>query len=90
MKREFGSRSFYLPPGVCFGFASITSGANQSPLTAAGNDMIKPWQSIDPLLFLLVATTLEVSGDAVVRLAIYHRAGVPGRQIVTGTVSARS
>jgi small multidrug resistance family-3 protein len=27
-------------------------------------------------LFLLVATTLEVSGDAIVRLAIYNHAGV--------------
>ncbi len=35
------------------------------------------WRSFHPLVFLLVATTLEVSGDAVVRLAIFHRAGVP-------------
>ena len=30
-----------------------------------------------PAVFLLVATILEVSGDAVVRFAIYHRAGIP-------------
>ncbi len=35
------------------------------------------WQSLPPLLFLLVATLLEVSGDAIVRVAIFHRAGVP-------------
>jgi len=29
-----------------------------------------------PLIFLLVATTLEVSGDAVVRMAIYDYAGL--------------
>jgi hypothetical protein len=28
-----------------------------------------------PLIFLLIATTLEVSGDAVVRMAIYDHAG---------------
>jgi hypothetical protein len=33
------------------------------------------WQSLSALGFLLVATTLEVSGDAVVRLAIYDQAG---------------
>src|ERR1700724_3031804 len=32
-------------------------------------------QSLSALGFLLVATTLEVSGDAVVRLAIYDKAG---------------
>jgi len=32
-------------------------------------------QSLSALGFLLVATTLEVSGDAVVRLAIYDQAG---------------
>ncbi len=39
--------------------------------------MIDNWQRFPPLVFLLVATILEVSGDAVVRLAIYHRAGMP-------------
>jgi hypothetical protein len=38
--------------------------------------MIKTLQSIPIPLLLLVATTLEVSGDAVVRLAIYEHAGL--------------
>ena len=33
-------------------------------------------QNLPALAFLLVATTLEVSGDAVVRLAIYNHAGL--------------
>ncbi|GAC1464279.1 MAG: hypothetical protein PVSMB1_14390 [Gemmatimonadaceae bacterium] len=37
--------------------------------------MIKSLQNIHPLIFLLVATTLEVSGDAVVRMAIYEYVG---------------
>ena len=32
-------------------------------------------QSLSALAFLLLATTLEVSGDAIVRLAIYDQAG---------------
>jgi hypothetical protein len=31
---------------------------------------------LPPLLLLLIATTLEVSGDAVVRMAIYNHAGL--------------
>lgn len=38
--------------------------------------MFKALQSIPIQLLLLVATTLEVSGDAVVRLAIYDHAGL--------------
>jgi small multidrug resistance family-3 protein len=38
--------------------------------------MFKALQSIPIQLLLLVATTLEVSGDAVVRLAIYNHAGL--------------
>ncbi len=34
-------------------------------------------QSLSALAFLLVATTLEVSGDAVVRLAIFNHIGMP-------------
>src|ERR1700693_17549 len=34
--------------------------------------MMKSLQNIHPLIFLLVATTLEVSGDAVVRMPIYN------------------
>jgi hypothetical protein len=37
--------------------------------------MFKTLQSISIPLLLLIATTLEVSGDAVVRLAIYKYAG---------------
>jgi small multidrug resistance family-3 protein len=33
-------------------------------------------QIIQPLLFLVLATTLEVSGDAIVRIAIYNHAGL--------------
>ena len=33
-------------------------------------------QTIHPLVFLLIATTLEVSGDAIVRKAIYEHAGL--------------
>jgi hypothetical protein len=33
-------------------------------------------QSLPALAFLLIATTLEVSGDAVVRMAIYNHVGV--------------
>lgn len=33
-------------------------------------------QNLPALVFLLVATTLEVSGDAIVRLAIYNHAGL--------------
>jgi small multidrug resistance family-3 protein len=32
-------------------------------------------QTIHPIFFLLIATTLEVSGDAVIRMAIYDHAG---------------
>jgi small multidrug resistance family-3 protein len=38
--------------------------------------MFKALQSIPIPLLLLVATTLEVSGDAVARLAIYNYAGL--------------
>ena len=38
--------------------------------------MITIVQNIRPFVFLLVATTLEVSGDALVRMAIYKHAGL--------------
>ena len=38
--------------------------------------MLKTLQTIHPLVFLLIATTLEVSGDAAVRVAIYNHAGL--------------
>lgn len=33
-------------------------------------------KALYPLIFLLIATTLEVSGDAIVRLAIYNHTGL--------------
>jgi len=38
--------------------------------------MFKIMQGVHPLVFLVIATTLEVSGDAVVRMAIYNHAGM--------------
>jgi hypothetical protein len=44
-------------------------------------------QSIHPLVWLLVATTLEVSGDAIVRKAMYEHAGAARvGLIVTGAL----
>jgi hypothetical protein len=37
--------------------------------------MTKAWWGAHPLVFLLIATTLEVGGDAIVRIAIYNHAG---------------
>jgi small multidrug resistance family-3 protein len=37
--------------------------------------MLKALHHIHPLVFLLIAAILEVSGDAVVRVAIYNHAG---------------
>ncbi|MGC1522176.1 MAG: hypothetical protein WA803_11615 [Steroidobacteraceae bacterium] len=37
--------------------------------------MTKALLGAHPLVFLLIATTLEVSGDAIVRVAIYDHAG---------------
>jgi hypothetical protein len=38
--------------------------------------MMEIVQNIHPLIFLLVATTLEVSGDALIRLGIYNHIGL--------------
>jgi hypothetical protein len=38
--------------------------------------MLKLLQTLPPIVFLLVATTLEVSGDAIVRLSIYNHTGL--------------
>jgi hypothetical protein len=38
--------------------------------------MMRALQTIHPLVFLLVATTLEVSGDAIVRMALYNHVGL--------------
>jgi small multidrug resistance family-3 protein len=37
--------------------------------------MFKILQGVHPLILLVIATTLEVSGDAVLRMAIYNHAG---------------
>lgn len=37
--------------------------------------MIKTLQNIHPIIFLLIATILEVSGDAILRVSIYKYAG---------------
>ncbi|HZE43746.1 MAG TPA: hypothetical protein VE058_08185 [Steroidobacteraceae bacterium] len=37
--------------------------------------MLKSLQNVYPIVFLIAATTLEVSGDAIVRLAIYDHVG---------------
>jgi hypothetical protein len=39
-------------------------------------EAMNPSQSLSTFALLLIATTLEVSGDAVVRLSIYNHAGV--------------
>jgi hypothetical protein len=38
--------------------------------------MLKVLPNIHPLIFLLMATTLEVSGDAIVRIGIYGHSGI--------------
>ena len=43
--------------------------------TKANRTMLKILQGVNPLILLVIATTLEVSGDAVVRMAIYHHVG---------------
>lgn len=37
--------------------------------------MLKVLQNIHPLILLLIATVLEVSGDAMVRVGLYDRSG---------------
>jgi hypothetical protein len=38
--------------------------------------MVKALQVIHPLILLVMATTLEVCGDAIVRMAIYNHVGL--------------
>ena len=38
--------------------------------------MIKALQNIHPIVFLIIATTLEVSGDAIIRMCIYNHTGL--------------
>lgn len=37
--------------------------------------MLRTWQTLPPLVFLIVATVLEASGDAIVRRALYEHVG---------------
>jgi small multidrug resistance family-3 protein len=46
--------------------------------------MLKALQNIPTPLLLLIATTLEVSGDAAVRLAIYQHAGLTRIGLILG------
>jgi hypothetical protein len=48
--------------------------------------MIKPVQNTSPLVFLIGATILEVTGDALVRIAIYEHAGLA--RIAFGLIGA--
>jgi len=45
--------------------------------TGAGLIMLKMLQGVPLPVLLIIATTLEVSGEAVVRMAIYNHAGAP-------------
>lgn len=38
--------------------------------------MLDTLRNIHPIFFLVIATTLEVSGDAIVRMGIYNHAGM--------------
>ena len=38
--------------------------------------MVKMLQGVHPLVFLIIATMLEVGGDAVLRIAIYNHVGL--------------
>jgi hypothetical protein len=44
-------------------------------LAIVGGTLIKTLQSVPILVLLLIATTLEASGDAIVRMAIYNHVG---------------
>jgi small multidrug resistance family-3 protein len=47
--------------------------------------MMKALSGVHPFILLLIATTLEVSGDAVVRMALYNHAGLArGALMVAG------
>jgi small multidrug resistance family-3 protein len=38
--------------------------------------MLKSLQNINPIVFLIIATTLEVSGDAIIRTCVYNHTGL--------------
>jgi len=46
--------------------------------------MRTPMQILYPLMFLIVATTLEVSGDAIVRMGLYDHAGPTRVAVILG------
>jgi hypothetical protein len=46
------------------------------PLAPVDSTMIRVLKNIHPFVFLLIATTLEVSGDALVRKALYNHVGL--------------
>ena len=46
------------------------------PITGPKRVVPKILLNVNPLLVLLVATVLEVSGDAIVRTALYHHVGL--------------
>src|ERR1041385_7094142 len=39
-------------------------------------DMIKTFQNIHPFVFILIATILEVTGDAIIRTSVYNHTGI--------------
>ena len=41
-------------------------------------------QNIHPIFFLIIATTLEVSGDAAIRVAIFHQSGMARLALFAG------
>jgi small multidrug resistance family-3 protein len=45
------------------------------PQRTEGDTMLRSWQTLPPLVFLIVATVLEATGDAIVRKALYEHAG---------------
>ncbi|HXI44529.1 MAG TPA: hypothetical protein VNH83_31380 [Bryobacteraceae bacterium] len=51
-------------------------GSGEDCTIRTSSRMIAIVQNIHPFLFLLIATTLEVSGDALVRMAIYKHVGL--------------
>ncbi|MGA2549128.1 MAG: hypothetical protein ABSF50_03180 [Burkholderiaceae bacterium] len=46
--------------------------------------MLKILQTVPPVVLLFIATTLEVSGDAVIRTALYNQGAGPIRALLFG------
>lgn len=49
---------------------------DRANITIVGRIVIKAIHGVHPLVLLLIATTLEVSGDAIVRMALYNHVGL--------------